>query len=150
MKAHKRLSAIFCLLFVFHDHAEAIEEYSSTNTCVLGGSTHMCSESSTKIEHLLEAWVYSGGEVRVNATFTGPDYYVQLNIGKPVSVFFPSSWEAKASLAPWRCAYGGSHSAEGLHSAHGMNEGLPFPTCGPVQTFDSYLRYYCDCPGEIP
>jgi len=129
--------------------AQAFDQRSIAGTCFARGSTHMCSESFTSA-NVLDAVVFTGGQVRVHAFFRGPDYDVEKELGSEIFWLFPFTWTVTARLAPWRCAYSGVHSAEGGHSAHGKREGLPLPTYGPRHTLTFHVQHYCDCEGEIP
>jgi hypothetical protein len=128
--------------------AQAFEEYSATFSCWTGGSTYMCSESSTTA-NVLDAIVFTGGQVKVHAYFRGPDYYVEKDLSSEIFWLFPFTWNVTARLTPWRCAYSGAHSAEAFHSAHGKRDGLPFPTYGPRHSIDFHVQHYCDCDREM-
>jgi hypothetical protein len=128
--------------------AQAFTEFSTAGICFAGGSTHMCSESFTSA-NLLDAIVFTGGQVKVHARFIGPDYYVEKELSSDIFWLFPFTWTVTARLTPWRCAYSGVHSAEAGHSAHGRREGLPLPTYGPRHTLDFHVRHYCDCDSQM-
>jgi hypothetical protein len=145
----RALQAGFLLAsFISMGTAQAFREGSATGTCWFGGSTYMCSESFTAA-NFADAIVFSGGQVKVHAIFQGPDYYVEKQIGTDIFWPIPSTWTVTARLTPWRCAYSGVHTAEGRHSAHGSQQGLPLPTYGPRETLMFHVQHYCDCGGEI-
>lgn len=128
--------------------AQAFTEGSTAGTCFNQGSTYMCSESFTSA-NVLDAVVFTGGQVKVHAFFRGPDYDVEKDLGSEIFWLFPFTWTVTARLTPWRCAYSGVHSAEGGHAAHGKREGLPLPTYGPRHTLAFHVQHYCDCEREI-
>ena len=124
--------------------AHAFDYKSIAKTCIQSGKTYACPEAYTKA-NLLEAAIFV--EVNVNATFSGPDYYVERVKESNILVYLPSTWIAKVSYS--KCAYAGGHSAEALHTAFGDTEDLPLPFWG-AQSSDFFVRQYCDCSAGPP